>query len=104
MNNWSMTILGLMAIEQAVATLGLSGQALTSLIFSNIIGNNLGPHFFPLGSLAIIMWLETMRKKGVRISLKDYLKIGSVLSLAEVLIASTILWIELNILSFQLLI
>jgi len=103
-NNWPMTILGLMAIEQAVATLGLSGQALTSLIFSNIIGNNLGPHFFPLGSLAIIMWLETMRKKGVRISLKDYLKIGSVLSLAEVLIASTILWIELNILGFQLLI
>ena len=104
MNNWPMTILGLLAIEQAVATLGLSGQALTSLIFSNIIGNNLGPHFFPLGSLAIIMWLETMRKKGVRISLKDYLKIGSVLSLAEVLIASTILWIELNILGFQLLI
>jgi arsenical pump membrane protein len=104
MNNWPMTILGLMAIEQAVATLSLGGQALTSLIFSNIIGNNLGPHFFPLGSLAIIMWLETMRKKGVRINLKDYLKIGSVLSLAEVLIASTILWIELNILGFQLLI
>jgi len=104
MNNWPMTILGLMAIEQAIAALSLSGQSLTSLIFSNIIGNNLGPHFFPLGSLAIIMWLETMRKKGVRISLKDYLKIGSVLSLAEVLIASTILWIELNILGFQLLI
>jgi arsenical pump membrane protein len=45
MNNWPMTILGLMAIRQAAATAGLSGQALTGLIFSNIIGNNLGPHF-----------------------------------------------------------
>lgn len=45
MNNWPMTILGLMAIRQAVATAGLSGQALTGLVFSNVIGNNLGPHF-----------------------------------------------------------
>ena len=66
MNNWSMTILGLFSIEQAVVTAGIGGQALTSLIFSNIIGNNLGPHFFPLGSLAILMWLETMRRKGVK--------------------------------------
>ncbi|MCL4429173.1 MAG: SLC13 family permease, partial [Chloroflexi bacterium] len=47
MNNWPMTILGLLSIHQAAVT----GPTLTNLIFSNIIGNNLGPHFFPLGSL-----------------------------------------------------
>jgi Na+/H+ antiporter NhaD/arsenite permease-like protein len=26
-----------------------------TLVAGNIIGNNLGPHFFPLGSLAILM-------------------------------------------------
>lgn len=102
MNNWPMTILGLMAIRQATATTGLSGQALTGLIFSNIIGNNLGPHFFPLGSLAILMWLETMRRKGVKISLRDYLKVGSILSIVEVATASLVLWIELNIFGFCL--
>ncbi len=102
MNNWPMTILGLMAIRQAVATAGLSGQALTGLVFSNVIGNNLGPHFFPLGSLAILMWLETMRRKGVKISLKDYLKVGSVLSIVEVAIASLVLWIELGFFGFRL--
>ncbi len=55
MNNWPMTILGLLSIKQAALTVGLSGQALTGLVFLNIIGNNLGPHFFPLGSLAILM-------------------------------------------------
>ena len=41
MNNWPMTILGLLSIKQAA----VSGSALTGLIFSNVIGNNLGPHF-----------------------------------------------------------
>ena len=98
MNNWPMTILGLLSIKQAA----VSGATYTGLVFSNVIGNNLGPHFFPLGSLAILMWMETMRRKGVKISLKDYLKVGSVLSIAEVAIASMILWLELVILGFRL--
>jgi arsenical pump membrane protein len=97
MNNWPMTILGMLSINQVAATTALSGQAMTGLIFSNVIGNNLGPHFFPLGSLAILMWLETMRRKGVNISLKDYLKVGAVLSIVEVAVASVVLWIELSL-------
>jgi arsenical pump membrane protein len=98
MNNWPMTILGLLSIHQSAVT----GPVLTSLVFSNIIGNNLGPHFFPLGSLAILMWLEIMRRKGVNISLKEYLKVGATLSIAQVAIASMILWVELAVLGFKL--
>jgi arsenical pump membrane protein len=98
MNNWPMTILGLLSIHQAAVT----GPALTNLVFSNIIGNNLGPHFFPLGSLAILMWLEIMRRKGVSISLKGYLKVGATLSIAQVAIASTVLWVELTLFGFKL--
>lgn len=96
-NNWPMTILGLLSIEHAAASVSLGGSAFTGLVFSNVVGNNLGPHFFPLGSLAILMWLECMRRKGVDISLKEYLKVGAVLSVAEVAIASLILWIELSV-------
>jgi arsenical pump membrane protein len=98
MNNWPMTILGLLSIKQAA----VSGKAFTGLVFSNIIGNNIGPYFFPLGSLAILMWLETMRRKGVKISLREYLKVGAVLSIAEVAIASMILWLELSVFGFRL--
>jgi arsenical pump membrane protein len=102
MNNWPMTFLGLLSIKQVGTVAGIGTSGLTGLIFSNIIGNNLGPHFFPLGSLAILMWLDTMRRKGVKISFKDYLKVGSVLSIAEVAIASAILWLELSVLGFRL--
>jgi len=80
----------------------LSGPAFTNLVFSNIIGNNLGPHFFPLGSLAILMWIETMKRKGVNISLKSYLKVGAVLSIVEVVVASVVLWFEVTYLGFSL--
>ncbi len=97
MNNWPMTILGLLSIKQVI-TMGVLGeQAISGLIFSNVIGNNLGPHFFPLGSLAILMWLDCMRRKGVNISIKEYLKVGAVLSLFEVAVASLILWLELSL-------
>lgn len=102
MNNWPMTILGLMSIEQAAATVTLSGQEFTGLVFSNIIGNNLGPHFFPLGSLAILMWLETMKRKGVNISLWSYLKVGAVLSVVEVVVASVVLWVEIAVFGLKL--
>jgi len=47
-NNWPMTMLGLLSIEQASALSGLSADVASSLIFSNIIGNNLSPTSFPL--------------------------------------------------------
>jgi arsenical pump membrane protein len=96
MNNWPMTILGLMSVRTAAATASITAPAFTGLVFSNVIGNNLGPHFFPLGSLAILMWLECMRKKGVKISLRDYFKVGAVVSIAEVAVASLILWAEIS--------
>ncbi|MGC8940125.1 MAG: ArsB/NhaD family transporter [Candidatus Bathyarchaeia archaeon] len=102
MNNWPMTILGLLSIKQAANSVSLNSQSLTSLVFSNIIGNNLGPHFFPLGSLAILMWFETMRRKGVTIRLRDYLKVGSVVSILEVTVASLVLWLELAFLNLNL--
>jgi arsenical pump membrane protein len=98
MNNWPMTILGMLSIQN----IGAAGTQLTGLVFSNVIGNNLGPHFFPLGSLAILMWLETMRRKGVNISLRQYLKVGAVVSVAEVAVASLVLWIEIAWLGFKL--
>jgi Na+/H+ antiporter NhaD/arsenite permease-like protein len=48
------------------------------------------------------MWLEIMRRRGVDISLKEYLKVGATLSIAQVAIAATILWVEISVLGFKL--
>jgi len=86
-----MIILGWLSIQHTAVT----GLVLANLIFSKFIGNNLGPHFFPPGSLAILIWMEIMRRKGVNLSLKEYQKVGAALSIAQVVIESVVLWAEL---------
>ena len=48
------------------------------------------------------MWLEMMKRKGVKIRLWSYLKVGAVLSIVEVAVASLILWMELAWFGFKL--
>ena len=42
-----------------------------------------------------------MRRRGVNLGLKEYLKVGAVLSIAQVAIASVVLWAEL-VMGFKL--
>lgn len=102
MNNWPMTLLGLVSIRHATVSLSLTPETGTNLVFSNIIGNNIGPHFFPIGSLAILMWFDVIRRGGLKLTLREYLKIGSILSLIEVLFSSLILYIEVALLGLAL--
>ncbi len=63
-----------------IAISGLKNQGL--LMYSNIIGNDIGPKFTPIGSLATLLWLYTLeRKNAIKISFSYYMKTGLILAL-----------------------
>jgi arsenical pump membrane protein len=68
LNNHPMAILNVMALDGAGAP--------ASHILAALVGGDLGPRLLPAGSLAGLLWLELLRRHGVRISLRRFVTVG----------------------------
>jgi arsenical pump membrane protein len=58
-----------------------------------IVGVNLGPNLTTIGSLATMLWLVLMRRRGVEVSTLTYLRVGTVRTVPALLAAVVGLWI-----------
>lgn len=94
MNNMPATLVGALAIDAA----DVPASTRELMLYANVIGNDLGPKFTPIGSLATLLWLHVLAGKGQRIGWGAYMKVGLVLTPPVLLASLVALWIWLPLL------
>ena len=65
----------------------LTGANLLGALYASVIGSNIGAYLTPVGALAGIMWLSILKRNGIHLPFKRFLKLGSLIAIPTMLIA-----------------
>jgi len=82
-----------MAMLNALSIASLPGDP-TWRIFAALVGGDIGPRLLPTGSLAGLMWIEMVRRLGVEVSAREFVRVGVIVAIPALAASLAVLAIE----------
>lgn len=95
LNNLPAVMVGGLGIQAGPSLVGPLREA---AVMANVIGADIGPKLTPIGSLATLIWLYFLAKKGLKVTWGEYFKVGLVITPPVLLAALLGLWGALTLL------
>jgi arsenical pump membrane protein len=77
-----------MALLHSMALAGAPDR----LIYAALVGGDLGPRLLPIGSLAGILWLHSLRRAGIHVRLATFVRVGAVVTVPSLIASLAVLW------------
>lgn len=64
-----------------------------ALVYAALIGGDLGPRLLPIGSLAGLLWLHALRRRGVEVGLSTFIRVGALVTVPSLAVSLFVLWL-----------
>jgi arsenical pump membrane protein len=85
-NNHPMAILNVLALERVEG-------AGSREVLATLVGGDLGPRLLPMGSLAGLLWLESLRRAAIPVSAWQFVRTGIATAVPSIVVALGVLWL-----------
>lgn len=73
-------------------SLALAGEP-HAWTYAALVGGDLGPRLLPIGSLAGLLWIDSLRRQGIRVPLRTFVGVGFIVTIPSLLVSLVVLWL-----------
>jgi arsenical pump membrane protein len=83
-DNHPMSILNMLAIDASHGPRPM---------LAALVGGDIGPRLLPIGSLAGLLWIDLLRRSGIRVGVTQFIRVGTLVLLPTLAVSLLLLWL-----------